>query len=149
MSVNSSFFLPEALVLEVPEVDTQHRALFAGLAELKAVCVKENELPMARAERLLAELREHFATEERLADEAGYDFSEHAQKHARMLAAISKGVADVQKGERDVFGVLRFIEYWFERHIKEDDRPLGESLVALRSSPMGLRHGAGLSAATA
>lgn len=148
MSVDSSFFLPEALVLDVPEMDAQHRALFAGLAELKAVCVKENRLPLALADHLLRDLEEHFATEERLADEAGFDFSEHTEKHGRMLEAITRGMVDVRTGKRDVFGMLRFVEYWFERHIKEDDRLLGESLVALRSAPMGLRRTDDIPAAT-
>ena len=149
MSVDSSFFLPEALMIDVPELDAQHRSLFAGLAELKALCIKENSLPQAYAEHLLLALREHFATEERLADEIGVDFTDHAEKHDRMLAAITKGMADVYDGKRDVFGLLRFVEYWFERHIKEDDMPLGESLVAVRSSPTGLRPAAGISSAAA
>lgn len=128
MAADASMFLPEALVLKVPELDCQHQALFAQLEEIKAICVEENYLPLVLADALLLALQDHFNTEERLALAAGYDFEEHALKHEKMLAAIRRGVSKVSEGTKDVFGLLRYVEYWFERHIAVDDKALGARL---------------------
>jgi len=130
MVVDASIFLPESLILKVPEIDSQHQALFAQLVEIKAICVEENYLPLARAEELMLALQAHFNTEERLAFGAGYDFAEHARKHEKMLAAIRKGISKVSDGSKDVFGLLRYVEYWFERHIAEEDKALGARLLS-------------------
>jgi hemerythrin-like metal-binding protein len=129
MGLEYSFFLPDGLLLGVPEIDEQHRALFAQLDEIKAACVEKNHLPTALSEQLLLALREHFRTEECLAQSAGCDFAEHLQSHEEILIAIEKGLADAGSGTKDVFGVLRFLEYWFERHITEKDIALGRNLT--------------------
>lgn len=123
-------FLPEALVLGFPELDGQHAGLFALLAQLKAQCLESGRLAAEQADKLLLKLQEHFATEERLAGEALIYFAEHARKHRDMLAALAKAFDEVRAGGRDVFSLLRFIEYWFERHIGESDRHLTARLQA-------------------
>lgn len=128
MGSEAAYFLPNSLVLGVPEIDAQHRELFAKLAEIKATCIAENCLPEASADALLVFLQDHFLTEERLAKAAGYDFSRHAAKHEIMIAAIRQGIAKVQIGKKDVFGLLKFVEYWFERHIAEEDLLLSKVL---------------------
>ena len=123
-----SNFLPDSLRVNVEEIDQQHEALFSCLAELKEICLDTGELPDEQAETLLSTLREHCATEEQLAGEAGLDFSRHAGKHQTMLKAIDKAVHELSIGKRDAFGLLRYIEYWFERHISEEDLILGANL---------------------
>lgn len=129
MSGDAAYFLPDSLILNVPEIDEQHRELFAKLAEIKAICIAENCLPEASAEALLGFLQDHFATEERMAKTAGYDFSQHAAKHEIMITAIRQGIVKVRIGKKDVFGLLKFVEYWFERHISEEDLPLSKVLL--------------------
>lgn len=131
MAADPIFFLPASLVLDVPELDSQHRALFAQLAEIKAACLDENHLPASLGEELLNALQDHFATEERLAEEAGIEFSAHCRNHDQMLGAIARAIAQVVDGSKDVFGILRFIEYWFERHIGDDDRRLAQRLHSM------------------
>lgn len=125
---NSTYFLPEALILDIPEIDEQHQNLFADLADIKVICVAENCLPEASAEVLIQTLLTHFETEERLAKTAGYDFSLHAIKHETMIQAIRRGITKVKNGEKDVFSLLKYVEYWFERHIAEEDVPLGRQI---------------------
>ena len=129
MDTDTSFYLPAALVLGVPEMDAQHGALFAQLAEIKSVCLAANHLPETQAEALLSALDEHFATEERLAEENDVEFSEHTRTHGAMFAAIQKALAHAGSGSKDVFGLLRYVEYWFERHIAEEDRHLSQRLA--------------------
>lgn len=128
MGGGAANFLPDSLILGVPEIDAQHQELFAKLAEIKAACIAENCLPEASAEALLGFLEEHFATEERIAKTVAYDFSKHAAKHEVMITAIRLGVAKVKVGKKDVFGLLKFVEYWFERHIAEEDLLLSKVL---------------------
>lgn len=117
-------FVPETLVLDVPEIDTEHEAIFHLLACLKASHLEAKPLDTRLAEQMLAELREHFATEERLAREAHQDFRAHTQKHEELLQLVGKLLAMTLEGQGNVFCLLRYVEYWCERHIGEEDRHL-------------------------
>jgi len=128
MDGETAAFLPNNLIVNIEEIDDQHAALFSRLAALKMFCIENNDLPLAESEELLATLRIHCATEERLAEECGLNFAIHGRKHQKMLAAISKALEEVGEGRIDVFSVLRYIEYWFERHISEEDLNLGRDL---------------------
>lgn len=125
MKDDSRQFLPTALHIGVPEIDAQHASLFRHLAQLKSLLLDDPALPVDHIEALLDELRVHFTTEQHFAESRGIDFSKHAERHREMLAAVSKALADVLDGQTDIFGVLRYVEYWFERHIAQEDRPLG------------------------
>lgn len=128
MDIVTHNLLPEALVLDVPEVDAQHEEIFFRVEWLKALCLEANGLVDAPADEFLMFLKEHFSTEERIAREAGLDFSEHARKHAENLAMMTRAVDEVRTGERDIFSLLRYLEYWFERHIVEEDKPFADGL---------------------
>lgn len=129
MEVDPTGYLPASLVLGISDIDEQHGMLFAQFQEIKRACLEKNCLPPALGKALLASLAEHFATEQRFAEAAGIYFHEHARAHQRALAGLSKAFASVTEGTQDVFGVLRFIEYWFERHITEFDLPLGQRIL--------------------
>lgn len=118
-------FLPEALVLHIPELDSQHEALFMQLAALKSCCFETGCLPADRTDEMLAALWAHFATEEQLARTMAMPFAEHAGKHQELLDTLARAFAEVQEGRREVFSLLRYIDYWFERHISDDDRHFG------------------------
>ena len=133
MNAKNAVFLPSSLIVNIQAIDDQHADLFSELAALKLLCIERNELPVAESESLLAALRIHCATEEKLANEAGLDFANHGKKHKKMLAAISKALDDVREGRMDVFSVLRYVEYWFERHIREEDLNLGRNLQQVSS----------------
>lgn len=125
MSHCASRFLPTELLIGVPEIDAEHEALFARLASLKAFCLENKQLPMAQADGLLTAMREHYLTEERLASGKMMDFSEHARQHQVVLLAVTKTLNEVVEGRANVFSLLRYLEYWFERHIAEEDMLLG------------------------
>ena len=128
MDADTAFFLPDNLVTHVPAIDEQHADLFAQLAHLKQICLESNTLPSAEANTLLRSLGVHWDTEAQLAQQAGLDFTGHALKHDKVLKGIAKAFDEVQEGRTDVFGLIRFIEYWFERHILEEDRELAVQL---------------------
>lgn len=128
MNDQIAVFLPDSLVINVPEIDEQHAELFAGLARLKSLCIEANCLPSDQAEALLETLRIHCSTEEAFAERAGLDFTVHAAKHRAMLKGIEKTLAQVRQERMDIYSLLRYIEYWFERHIREEDIELGLEL---------------------
>ena len=128
MDIKACGLLPELLLLGIPEVDAQHEAVFFRIENLKFLCIERNELPRAVVDELLDYLREHFATEERIADEQQIEFSEHAYMHQETLATLGEWVTKVVSGKRDVFSFLRYLEIWFERHIREEDQPFASAL---------------------
>src|SRR6185369_958764 len=101
MNADHAVFLPDALLINVPEIDAEDAA------------------------KLLEILRTHCATEEALAREAGLEFSSHAAKHQQMLKGIAKTLDEVGEGHTDAFSLIRYLEYWFERHIREEDIGFG------------------------
>lgn len=119
-------FLPNELLIGLPEVDAQHEAVFARLVHLKQVCLEKGHLPPEEADQLLRLLGEHYVTEGRIAAELGIDFSGHIQQHQVMQRAVTKTLNEAVAGRTKVFSLLRYLEYWFERHIAEEDMILGQ-----------------------
>lgn len=128
MGKGLSMFLPRELLVDVPAIDRQHDDLFTQFEALKAICLEQNALPVAEAEALLEALSVHFATEEKFALDAGLDFGRHGEKHRKMLVGVRKMLDGVIAGELDAFSLIRYLDYWFERHIREEDKALGRSL---------------------
>lgn len=135
MNEEASRFLPAELLIGVPQIDAQHAELFRRLVVLKENFLRDRVLLAADAESLACALREHYATEEQLAEQLGMDFSVHANDHQSMLKTVGKALNDVVEGRADMFGTLRYIEYWFERHILIDDMPLGEHALPADAQP--------------
>lgn len=82
----------------------------------------------------------HFATEERIAQEAGLEFSLHTQTHRDNLRVIGRALSEVKQGARDVRSFLRYAEFWFERHIVQDDQPFAAKLRAISNKKEGCEH---------
>ncbi|MBP5986250.1 MAG: hypothetical protein KA538_03610 [Azonexus sp.] len=130
MSESALRFLPLSLHLGIEEIDAQHAALFEHLVQLKRLCLNTNHLPADEAEALLARLRLHFVTEAHYAGEAGIDFAAHTLRHQTMLEQVAKSLHEASSEDADVYGVLRYVEYWFERHIAHEDRRLADELAS-------------------
>lgn len=146
MACEEPSLLPEALRLGLPEVDAQHEAVFVQVEALKDCCFSAPDCLLAGLEALVADLEVHFATEEHLAWSARLEFSAHARFHERSLRGLRRALSDVRAGTVDAYSLLRFIEFWFERHIAEFDRPFVERLhgghgAAGRPSPPSVHGG--------
>ncbi|HNC52117.1 MAG TPA: hemerythrin family protein [Accumulibacter sp.] len=122
MKVRNAGLLPEALLVDLPEIDAQHEEIFHRIEALKATCFESTYVPIEEFGVLLDFFAKHFATEERIAAEAGLEFAEHARVHDDTLRLLHKALGEVVNGAQDVYSFLRYAEYWFERHISEDDR---------------------------
>lgn len=136
MEVTLVGMLPEALLIDLPEIDAQHEEIFRRIEALKAACIGSGPVSFDDFHALLEYLRHHFATEESVAQQVGADFASHAQVHRQNLRALRKAFAEVRAGARDVHSFLRYAEYWFERHISQEDRPFAAAVRKCRlSSP--------------
>lgn len=138
METTNCRMLPELLVLGVPHVDAQHESLFCCLENLKFQCLESNELQVTLFKALLDDLREHFHTEEVIARTAGIDFVEHTETHRQTLITLNAWGEQVVSGEKDVFSFLRYLEIWFERHIREEDLPFARQLLESQVNVGGL-----------
>ena len=114
--------LPDGLLVDLPEVDAQHEEIFNFIDFLKTSCFEHHHMPVDEFGKLLDYFAIHFATEERIAEEAGLDFTDHAKIHTDTLRLLHKALGEVINGGQDAHSFLRFCEYWFERHIREDDK---------------------------
>lgn len=128
MDRTKAAFLPLGLAVDVTVIDEQHAELFALLADLKRVCLERNEVPAAELDALINFLHDHFETEERLAREAAMNFSSHARKHQTVLKGIQRIADHVRNGEADVYSLIKYIEYWFEKHIVDEDKALAYNI---------------------
>jgi hemerythrin len=122
MESGLSPFLPEALLVDLPEVDAQHEEVFMRIESLKASCFENDYVDIAEFQGLLDCFALHFATEEHLAEEAGVDFTAHAKIHRDTLGLLHKALSDLRNGGEDAHSFLRYAEFWFERHIRENDK---------------------------
>lgn len=122
--------LPEALLVGVPDIDQQHEESFNRISLLKAQCLESGFAAVEGFADVLELFAQHFATEQMLAEEAAIDFGEHASIHQDTLRILYKALSDALAGDQDVYSLLRYAEYWFERHIGEDDRLFASALSA-------------------
>ena len=136
MNIYLASLLPEALLVDLPEIDTQHEEIFDRIETLKTACFESSYVPIDEFHSLLELFEQHFATEERLAEEAALDFVEHTKVHRDTLRILRKALGEVISGAHDAHSFLRYAEYWFERHITEEDKPFANSVreCRLRSS---------------
>lgn len=130
-------YLPNELSVDVSVIDEQHALLFEKLELLRDSCIALNGLPIDEVEALYILLVEHCRTEERLAREANLEFRRHGEKHRIMLRAIRKMIDELVHSESNVFNMLRYVDYWFERHIVEEDKLLGINLQLAACTDIG------------
>ncbi|WP_313951483.1 hemerythrin family protein [Accumulibacter sp.] len=130
MESNLTGLLPEALLIDIPEIDVQHEEIFRRIEALKAISYGSGPASLDEFASLLDYLQWHFASEERLALQLDVDFVDHARVHQENLHTLRKAFAEVVDGTRNVHSFLRYTEYWFERHIAEEDKPFAASLRA-------------------
>ncbi|HPT51422.1 MAG TPA: hemerythrin domain-containing protein [Accumulibacter sp.] len=154
MEIHLTGLLPESLLVDLPEIDAQHEEIFHRIESLKAACFETAYVPVEDLRALIDYCARHFATEERIADEVGLEFADHTKIHRDTLRLMHRALSEVANGTQDAHSFLRYSEYWFERHIHEDDRifldvfhseqlksPCGrQAAVASRFGTPGLEH---------
>ena len=133
MEIKYTGLLPEALMIDLPEIDAQHEEIFQQVESLKAACFGSEPVCFSAFDSLLNYVEHHFATEKRIAREVGVDFLDHDAVHRENLQSLRKAFDEVRNGARDVHSFLRYAEYWFERHISEEDNSFAASVRARKA----------------
>ena len=111
----------------IPDVDHEHRELIALINRLPAVL---DATPDAPARRVLGDvyagIAAHFALEERVMRESGYDeYREHKEEHERLLDDLRDLMDDWEAGlwvDREAFA--RRVADWFAVHFRTRDARL-------------------------
>lgn len=120
--------LPEELQTDCFPMDAQHEEIFSRIEALRNDELAAMPAFIDRIADLLAYLDGHFATEARIAAEAGLDFTVHAQTHVHNFRLLNKAMNEVKRGSMEPRSFVRYIDYWFEHHINEFDKPFARSL---------------------
>lgn len=122
----------------VPEIDSQHRELFACCDQLLAAMREahgrdEAGEALSFLERYVAE---HFADEERLMELAGYPSLElHRLQHRSFVAALRELRAQLQRRGPSAALAIELsgrVRGWVLRHVLVHDRAMGEFLREAR-----------------
>ena len=130
-----------SLAIDVPEIDDQHRALFAEVDRFDAAVRAGVHGPELR--KLFAFLgryaQEHFETEERLMRDAGYPrLASHALEHAefrRRLATLLPHWESEGDSIALLMAVSGFLARWLREHVATSDRAIGEYLRSRPARP--------------
>ena len=117
--------------LGIPEVDHEHREIVGLVNELSTTLDAE---PSSMALRVLGDLyayiAAHFALEERMMRERGYDeYHDHKADHGLLLDELRDLMDDFEAGrwtDREAFG--RRVADWFSVHFRTHDARLHRML---------------------
>ena len=115
-----SFPIPEPFTWDVSfdvkndEINDQHKKLFTLIAELGA-----NKSDAAKLKELLDLVVLHFATEERLFKEKGWEESKATAHKAIHDKFVADAVAATKDGVTE--DIITFLKNWLVQHIKVSD----------------------------
>lgn len=116
----------------VAAVDLEHRELIELINDLD-VAMQEHATQTTVVETLgeiYARISAHFALEEKIMREAGYDgFATHKQDHELLLDELLDVIDSVDDaGRYDRTGLSRSLETWFSDHFRTHDARLHRRL---------------------
>ena len=129
MSTHQYSMLPLNLHTNVHEIDLEHNELFAFLEGFKEYCFDSLPMPHLKRDALHQLLSNHFKTEAHLAKVAGIDFSNHEAAHVNMLDVVLKTLNQMSSKNSDLYSLIRYISYWFEKHILSYDIQLARNIL--------------------
>lgn len=110
----------EEYALGHPEIDAQHKHLFALIGQMADVQTPDQVKPTLM--QLYKHTREHFELEEGLMRQAGYPgLAVHAGYHNGLLTRLNTLSEDVGKGHLDHAALDKLMVDWALRHTQFDD----------------------------
>lgn len=116
----------------VPEIDAQHRALFAAVEDLHTAFMHNQDgLKVAQIIDFMdGYARSHFRTEEALLESAEMpDLEGHIQNHRVFFEQVEDYLGRTQSNTRLLsMEVLHFLRDWLIAHVTETDRDVAKYL---------------------
>lgn len=124
--------------VDVAALDTQHKKLLAAYNQLAEAMLngKGKEVIRAVLYSLNEYVTDHFSYEERLMRQHAYlDETGHTKEHAYFQTKVKEFEESLGKGDPFVSPhVIYFLRDWLVKHIKENDKRLGEFLSSRRTT---------------
>ena len=108
----------------IEPIDVQHRQLVQYINQLDAAAATADRPSIAIVfEQLIEYTLSHFAFEEQLQIEAGYEFATaHKAMHDVFVKRVERYKERFDAGEDIVGELQRMLKSWLVHHIKRDDR---------------------------
>jgi len=137
----------------VPEVDDEHKEIFAAVARLQEALASQSPWSEIRelTRLLAASASGHFAHEERLMHAARYESLRwHKQQHGSARKRIRQFVHGVKQGNPEAgTALVEYLTSWLPNHARLPDRMMGAFLRNQRRSMFRLTFQAGTKPANA
>ena len=115
-----------------PEIDNQHKKLFALAGELHSAMTtgKGKDVLAETLSNLIAYTKGHFAAEERLMQKHNYpDYLKHKADHDALTARVVGFQKEFEENRIALtVGLLQFLKDWLSHHIGETDRKIATYL---------------------
>jgi hemerythrin len=118
------------------EVDEQHRALHFMVNDLNARALLGEDTGTAASalERILRHTESHFESEEALMERSAYP---RAREHAASHRTFSNNIAGLLEAQRAGSGpsveeVAKFLDIWFDTHLRDEDMRLIDHVRGIR-----------------
>ena len=125
--------LEDHLLLDIPEIDSQHKELIAQVNGLHLALLEGAD--KATRDSLLSQLaedmRSHFAYEEEWMERYAYPRLEaHKKEHDRLTRNLNELIERYHNGELVLsIAVVMEVKCWATIHIEKSDVPMGAFLV--------------------
>jgi methyl-accepting chemotaxis protein len=127
---------PAVYGVGTPDMDEQHKKLFAMMQELyEAEKLGKGKEAVGRTlDNLVNYAATHFASEEEFMRRTGYpDIAAHKKRHEELAAQVVRMSKEYKAGSGSLMKLYGFLMDWLDNHIKRDDKRYGEH--ALRRGP--------------
>jgi hemerythrin len=130
--VDSFFQWRQEWVLDLKDIDDQHRMLVESVNRLSPLYLKLTRHPKGdnetrtkltgRLNLLYGDLEQHFRAEEKLMQEVAYpDYRSHAHAHVMLLAELKNYCNRIANRDEDLdIGTLYSLKTWFITHMLDD-----------------------------
>lgn len=116
----------DSLVLNIPEIDEQHKQLIDIINELFSAMQqgKANEIIDKIIDRLVAYTQVHFKTEEKYFDKFSFKNSaKHRLEHLDFIKKVNEFKLGLKSNKIITsIDVMKFISHWINNHIQMSDK---------------------------
>ena len=125
--------LEDRLLLNIPEIDSQHEELIALVNGLHDALLggEDKETRDSLLSQLAEGMRSHCDYEEALMQRYGYpEFAAHKSEHDRLMRNLNELIERYHNGELVLsIAVVMEVKCWATIHIEKSDLPMGAFLV--------------------
>jgi hemerythrin len=116
----------------IDEIDDEHKAIFAVVADMQRVLLDSRPLADIRAilERLTGAIKDHFAHEQRLMHASRYPgLGWHKRQHYSARRNVRRFTLGIERGDRHAgLAMVEYLTAWLRNHTRVADRMMGSYL---------------------